>query len=371
MEWRDFELGGPLPGLTQEQMARWEEGQRWFTHIFTPEEGLGPAWNENSCNACHSDPTIGGGMDELDVHATREAPDGSCDFLFEEGGGKLRRNLSPAIQALLGVEWEPRPPEAEQIGMYIPRPTFGIGMIASIPEETILAGEDPFDTSGNGIAGRASRYPDGTVARFLTKATAATLRELANGSLWVELGITTPYNPVEHPVMGRPVPPELDPVSDPEVGAEVVHALADFMLMLAPGPHAVPPTPEGRARVSRGWVVFRETGCADCHTPVMYTGPNEIDALDRKPVYLFSDLLLHDMGPGLADNCGIDASASEIRTAPLMGVRHKIGWIHDGRAPTLRQAIGWHGGEGTGARTRFEALPPLDQEALLHFLRTL
>lgn len=370
-DWREFELGGPLPGLTPEELARWETGLRWFTHIFTPEEGLGPAWNENSCNACHSDPVVGGGMDEPDIHATRLAPDGSCDFLFEEGGGNLRRQLSPRMQAILGTYRELRPPEAEQVGLYIPPPLFGTGMIASIPEGAILAGEDPTDANGDGISGRAARYPDGTVARFLTKANATTLLEIADRGLWRQIGITTPYSPVEHPVMGRPVPPEADPVPDPEVRADVVHALVDYLLFLAPAPHAVPPTPEGRARVTRGRQVFEETGCADCHTPVLYTGPSETAALDRRPVYLFSDLLLHDMGPDLASNCGKDASPSEIRTPPLMGIRYKIGWLHDGRAPSLRQAIGWHGGEGAGARARFEALPPLDQEAILHFLMTL
>jgi CxxC motif-containing protein (DUF1111 family) len=370
-DWREFELAGPLPGLTAEERARWEVGLHWFTHIFTPEEGLGPAWNENSCNACHSDPTIGGGMDEPDYHATRQAPDGSCDFLFEDGGGNLRRQLSPKMKAILGVEWEPRPAKADQLGLYMPPPLFGTGMIASIPEAAILAGEDPHDSTGNGISGRAARYPDGTVARFLTKANAATLLEIADRGLWRQMGVTTPYNPEEHPVMGRPVPPEADPVPDPEIGADVVHALVDYLLFLAPAPHAVPPTPEGRARVTRGRQLFDETGCADCHTPVLYTGPSETEALDRKPVYLFSDLLLHDMGPDLASNCGKDASASEIRTPPLMGIRYKLGWLHDGRAPSLRQAIGWHGGEGAMARTRFEALPPLDQEAILHFLRTL
>ena len=370
-DWRDMELAGPLPGLTSQEMARWEEGLRWFTHIFTPEEGLGPAWNENSCNACHSDPVVGGGMDEPDIHATRQAPDGSCDFLFDAGGGNLRRKLSPEMQGILGVRRELRPPEAEQVGLYLPPPLFGTGMIASISEEAILAGEDPDDADGNGISGRAARYPDGTVARFLTKANATTLLEIADRGLWRQIGITTPFNPVEHPVMGRPVPPEADPVPDPEVGVEVVHALVDYLLFLAPAPHAVPPTPEGRARVTRGRQLFEETGCTDCHTPVLHTGPSEVAALDRKSVYLFSDLLLHDMGPDLAGNCGKDASVSEIRTPPLMGIRYKLGWLHDGRAPSIRQAIGWHGGEGAMARTRFEALPPLDQEAILHFLRTL
>jgi CxxC motif-containing protein (DUF1111 family) len=369
-EWTTFELGGPLPGLTAAERARWEEGYRQFTRIWTEAEGLGPAFNENSCNACHSDPVVGGSMTEADLHATALVH-GTCDYLLEEGGGNLRRQMTDAGEAYYGTYKEPVPPESGEIGQHLPALLFGRGMMASIPEEAIFALEDPEDADGDGISGRAGRYPDGTLARFFRKAELATLQEIAAKGLRRQMGITTPDNPVEHPIMGAPVPAELDPIPDPEVGPEIALAMTDYILFLAPPATIVPSTEEGRVEVARGREAFGEIGCTGCHTPVLFTGPNEVEALDNKPVWLWSDLLLHDMGPELADNCGRDAAPSEIRTEPLMGMRLKVQLMHMGRVFNVRRAIELHGGEGAISRNLFFALPVADQVAIEHFLRTL
>jgi len=368
--WTTFETGGPLPGLTDAERTRWEEGYAQFTRIWTEEEGLGPAFNENSCNACHSDPTVGGSMIEADAHATAYVH-GICDYLAEEGGGNLRRQMTELGETVYGTNREPRPPEAAELGRHLPALLFGRGLMASIPEESILAREDPEDADGDGISGRAGRYPDGRVARFFRKAELATLYEIADKGLRRQMGITTPDNPTEHPIMGAPVPPEVDPVPDPEVGPEISQALTDYMLFLSPAPAIIPSTEEGRAEVERGRVAFQEIGCADCHTSVMYTGPNEVEALNEKPVWLWSDLLLHDMGPALADNCGRDASPTEIRTEPLMGMRLKDRFLHNGVTTDLRRVIELHGGESAMSRNLFFALPGGDQMAVVRFLRTL
>lgn len=368
--WTTFELGGPLPGLTEAELARWEEGYRQFTRIWKEEEGLGPAFNENSCNACHSDPVVGGSMTEADLHATALVH-GTCDYLLEEGGGNLRRQMTDAGEAFYGAFKEPVPPEAGEIGQHLPALLFGRGLMASIPPEDIIALEDPDDSDGDGISGRAGRYPDGTLARFFRKAELATLHEIADKGLRRQMGITTPDNPTEHPIMGNPVPPEVDPIPDPEAGPEISVALTDYMLLLAPPATVVPASEEGRAQAARGREAFQEIGCAACHTPVLFTGPNEVEALDNKPVWLWSDLLLHDMGPELADNCGRNASPSEIRTEPLMGMRLKVQLMHTGRVFNVRRAIELHGGEGAISRNRFFALPAEDQMAIERFLRTL
>jgi CxxC motif-containing protein (DUF1111 family) len=368
--WTAFELGGPLPGLTGEELARWQEGYNQFTRIFTVEEGLGPAFNENSCNACHSDPTTGGTMTETDLHATALVH-GTCDYLLEEGGGNLRRQMTDAGEAYYGTYREPVPPESAELGQHLPALLYGRGMMASIPAEDILSREDPDDADGDGISGRAGRYPNGTLARFFRKAELATLHEIADKGLRRQMGITTPENPTEHPIMGKPVPAEVDPTPDPEVGPEISEAMTDFILFLAPPATIVPSTAERRAEVARGREAFGEIGCTGCHTPLFYTGPNEVAALDRKPVWLWSDLLLHDMGPELADNCGRDASPTEIRTEPLMGMRLKVLLLHNGATSNVRRAIELHGGEGAMSRNRFFALPVSDQVAIEHFLRTL
>lgn len=369
-EWTTFELGGPLPDLTGPELARWEAGYAQFTRIWTEEEGLGPAFNENSCNACHSDPTVGGTMTEADLHTTAFVH-GICDYLLEEGGGNQRRQMTDAAEAFYGASREPVPPEAEQVGNHLPALLFGRGLMASIPDETILAREDPDDADGDGISGRAGRYPDGTLARFFRKADLATLFEIADKGLRRQMGITTPTSPIEHPIMGAPVPEEIDPTPDPEAGPEIAQALTDYLLFLAPAPAIVPSTEERRAEVARGRVVFEEIGCADCHTPVMYTGANEVEALNNKPVWLWSDLLLHDMGPELADNCGRNATPTEIRTEPLMGMRTKVQFMHTGKVHNLRRAIELHGGESAISRNLFFALPGLDQMAVERFMRTL
>jgi CxxC motif-containing protein (DUF1111 family) len=369
-EWTAFELGAPLPGLTEAERARWEEGYRQFTRIWTVEEGLGPAFNENSCNACHSDPTVGGTMTESDLHATALVH-GTCDYLLEEGGGNLRRQMTQAGEAYYGTHREPVPPETGEVGRHLPALLFGRGLMASIPEAAIFALEDPEDADGDGISGRAGRYPDGTLARFFRKAELATLHEIADKGLRRQMGITTPDNPTEHPILGEPVPREVDPTPEPEAGAEISRALTDYLLFLAPPPIVVPSTEERRSEVARGRRIFDEIGCTACHTPVLHTGPNEVEALSNKPVWLWSDLLLHDMGATLADNCGRDASPSEIRTEPLMGMRLKVQLLHNGETSNVRRAIQLHGGEAAMSRNRFFALPGPDQVAVERFLRTL
>lgn len=101
------------------------------------------------------------------------------------------------------------------------------------------------------------------------------------------------------------------------------------------------------------------------------TGKSEVRALSRRPAAAFTDLLLHDMGPDLGDVCLGLATPSEFRTEPLMGLRLKRKFLHDGRAATVEEAIRLHGGEGVGARDRFDALPETRRLSLIRFLKTL
>ena len=118
-------------------------------------------------------------------------------------------------------------------------------------------------------------------------------------------------------------------------------------------------------------MTFVLIGCAGCHVPALVTGFNRVPALNLKIVRAYTDLLLHDMGPGLADVCLGQARRAEFRTEPLMGLRFKTAFLHDGRAPTIAAAIRLHAGEAARARNRFLALSWLERSALVRFLQGL
>jgi CxxC motif-containing protein (DUF1111 family) len=158
----------------------------------------------------------------------------------------------------------------------------------------------------------------------------------------------------------------VDPTPDPELSAEALQSVFDFVRFLAPPPQ-LPLTLEGE----HGRQLFRSMGCISCHTATLYTGPNKVRALDRKPVNAYSDLLLHDMGPARADICLGLATPSEFRTEPLMGVHLEKHFLHDGAATTIEQAIELHAGEATRSRDYFKNAPAKEREALLAFLNSL
>jgi CxxC motif-containing protein (DUF1111 family) len=187
------------------------------------------------------------------------------------------------------------------------------------------------------------------------------------------MGITSEFLPQENPHPQAGVTG--DDVADPEVSAATVNDVVAYLRTLAP-----PKQGTRSASVERGEQVFQQVGCAKCHVPSMNTGPHPlITALSSVEVRLYSDLLLHDMGPALADNfIEGDAAGTEWRTTPLWGLRlleEQLGgtpyYMHDGRTSDLREAIRLHGGDAQSARDSLFARPQDDVEALLAFLRTL
>src|SRR5262249_18319137 len=151
----------------------------------------------------------------------------------------------------------------------------------------------------------------------------------------------------------------------PATGRSDIDVFADFMRFLG-APPTLPLT--NNARLGR--LQFEKIGCSGCHTPLMYTGINSIKALSRKPVPLYSDLLLHDMG-SLGDGIEqADAGATEMRTAPLWGLRDQPEFLHDGRAKTPDDAIRMYDGEAAGARDRYIQLERQQQQQLLEFLNS-
>lgn len=363
------EPGEPLPGLTAAQLERFEVGKEHFTRVWGPEEGLGPLYTENSCNACHHEPQTGGASQVFDIHASRFIEPDSCDPMRFEAGF-VRRSVTHLMVAAGGSREMP-PTDATGMGRFMVPSLYGLGLVEAIPEETVVALADPDDRDGDGISGRASRLADGRLGRFRRKADRAAIFDVAEAGARFALGLTTTDYPAELPYMGRPVPAEADPAPEPEVDRETLEQLAGFIRLLAP-PRRVPPRDAADRRViARGEDLFDDIGCAACHVPRLRTGPHETAALDRKLAPLYSDLLLHDMGADQADVCGPTATPSEVRTQMLWGLRFRDELMHHGKARSLRESIEMHRGESAASRAAFDRLDRPSQEAVIRFMETL
>jgi CxxC motif-containing protein (DUF1111 family) len=366
---RPLQPGDPLRGLSAAERARFDSGRGVFDSTFTPETGLGPLFNASACAECHEDPVSGANGDEVERHAAVFNPDSpglKCDELVAQGGPVFQDSVTPALRAALGIHTEPLPPAVTTVAARTTPDVFGFGLLDAVPDSAILAHADPDDRNGDGISGRPGRFFDGRLGRFGRKALVPTLREFNDGAFQIEMGITNPSVPVEGTVGGDPLPAGTDPTPEPELGARGLELTDAFVRLLAP---PAPLKQKGEAR--RGRDVFTQTGCPACHVPTLRTGDNPIGALRRKDVAAYTDLLLHDMGPDLADICFALATPSEFRTEPLMGLRLVTQFLHDGRAKTPEEAIELHGGEGSKSRDLFRALPAADRAALVAFLRSL
>jgi CxxC motif-containing protein (DUF1111 family) len=362
------DAGAPLPGLSAVALARFRAGEALFNRVFTPAAGLGPAFNENQCSACHTSPTSGGAGGERVEKSTRFDPATGCDLLRAEGGENIRTRLT-AMAAAAGLQREREPADA-RMGRFTAAPLYGLGLVEAIPDAALQANADPDDANRDGVSGVVGRTSDGRVARFGRKADIASIADFVASAAHFEMGLTTPTFPRDV-VQGQAAPPAADPVPDPELGREEVDLLVDYVRLLAPPRAGLPRARHPQGAVDLGERQFAALGCVGCHVPVLNTGAATEPALERRQVTLYSDLLLHDLGEGLADICAAGAAPSELRTAPLMGLRLRELLLHDGRVTSVREAILRHGGEAAAARERFRALRPGEQEALLAFLETL
>ncbi|MGH9869078.1 MAG: di-heme oxidoredictase family protein [Candidatus Polarisedimenticolia bacterium] len=365
--------GDPIAGLTKEQRKQFDLGRTEFDRTFTPETGLGPIFNSVSCAECHESPVTGGAGDEIEIHVSASQADGSCDLLLSKGGPVIQQATTPALRAALGIDREPEPAEATGRAQRTTPDVFGFGLLEAVPEATLLKLADPDDKDGDGISGRVNRFPDGRVGRFGRKALLPSLKEFNDGAFTIEQGITNPASLDEGTIGGTPIPAEVDPVPEPEIDQRAIDATDAFVRFLAaPAPLKL------SSQATRGRGLFEKAGCDRCHVPVLKTGDSPIEALRNKDVAAYTDLLLHDMGPELADICFGMATAAEFRTEPLMGLRFSEDieegeprFLHDGRAGSIEEAIRLHGGEAAPSRDRFLALSEKDRKALLAFLRSL
>ena len=362
--------GTPLPGVTTYESEQFVLGQTLFNRAFTPEEGLGPLFNQVSCSSCHDLPTSGGHGAEPVTKVSDFDERTGCNLLKEDGGDLLQASVVPALRTA-GILPERIPVSATAVTELRAPALYGIGLVEAIEDEDILIKADPDDQDGDGISGRPGLGPDGSLGRFGNKAQHATLSEFIENAIRGEMGLTTPAHPVEEMPNGLPLPEGSDPVPDPEIETSDLTLLSAYIGFLAQPPRRTLDSPEDQAASEEGRQIFANIGCATCHTPTLVTGNHQSSALNRKRFRIYSDLLLHDMGPELASICAPGASPSEWRTTRLVGLYLRSEFLHDGRARSVRDAILMHGGEAESARYRFQDLTPELQQSVLLFLRTL
>jgi len=364
--------GGPLRGITPVEFSEFRLGLDDFTEVETAEEGLGPAFNGTSCAVCHSVPAIGGGGVILEVRAGYRDASGRARGLNAAGDTLIHMLSIPSHSCQPQI-----PDDVDVIARRAPIPVFGAGLVEAIPDEALLALEDPDDRNRDGVSGRAAIVVDVAtgarrVGRFGWKAQHATLLAFGADAYRNEMGITNDLFPNESAfgISGTQMR-YCDPIPDPEDRPDPatrrrgIDNFESFMKFLAPVPRA-----RIDAETLAGERTFAAIGCVGCHAPSLTTGPSANPLFDRRPVPLFSDLLLHDIGTG----DGIEqvaAAASEIRTPALWGLRFRRPLLHDGSAATIADAILRHRGEAETARRGFEQLSGEDREALLAFLRSL
>ncbi|MBP9202341.1 MAG: thiol oxidoreductase [Kofleriaceae bacterium] len=395
----------PAPGLSPAELARHLDGDLDFDSTFVTGDapvngGLGPRFNNTSCGACHSrdgrgravigdgptsqllvrvslpsgTPDVPGGAvpvpgmgTQLQDHAVFGAePDARVTLGWDELPGRYGDGTPYVLRAprltIVGVA-APLPFEA-LTSLRLPPAVFGLGLLEAVDEADLHALADPDDADGDGISGRVNQVWDpvtGTtrIGRFGVKANTSDLTVQAAAAYANDMGIG---NPIASDTAGGAADLALATVED---AAFYTRTLA------VPAPTA--PTPAS----TRGQDHFDAFGCAGCHVPHLRTGPSPIAVLADQDFAPYTDLLLHDLGDGLADGRpDFLASGREWRTPPLWGlglvetVLPGATYLHDGRARTLAEAILWHGGEAEAARERFRTADAATRADLVAFLRS-
>jgi len=374
-------IGDAIPGLDRDTFEAFLRGRELMSKEFTAEEGLGPFYNATSCTACHSTPVPGGSSPIY------------RNFFFAAVGvpGSQGPIWDPPLPSIVMPAYMlpggPRPsfPDPSQVGglpVTITQrnapPQFGVGLFERISNNTIFANADPDDADGDGISGRFNTDGQGNLGRFGYKSQANFLEPFLRGASNNQMGITTdPFlgsgGIVSAAMMQVPAgfdepTTDDDGVEDPEFPPEEFGDVVIFSMFLAPPPKG-PMGPEEQD----GEDLFFQMSCNKCHIPSLES--------DLGPVDAYTDLLIHDMGPELADgismgmpqfsNISLGTTENEFRTQPLWGVRLHGPWLHDGSADTMNDAILMHGGEGQASRDAYEALTPEQQQTVIRFLEAL
>lgn len=412
----------PLANLPTARLREFAFGNKLFNTNWvqapaslTSLDGLGPTFNRVSCSGCHfkdgrGRPPLSNdeGMDSMLLRLSIPGTNAhGGPNPHPKYGDQLNDKAIPGVKAegkalifyetIDGVYADDTPYSLQkpkyqftdlgfgELGddiLFSPRvapPVFGLGLLEAVAQETILARADPTDADKDGISGRPNYVWDierktKALGRFGWKANVATLKQQDAGAAVGDMGITNPLQLKENCPTAQTDCNNSISGGAPEMSEMQFERLTFYTQTLAP--------PARRdvndEQVKRGAKLFEQAQCSACHLPKMRTGRHPVAELSDQDIQPFTDLLLHDMGEGLADNRpDFDASGTEWRTPPLWGiglvktVNHHTFFLHDGRARNLEEAILWHGGEAKASMERFKKMSKQEREALIRFLESL
>jgi CxxC motif-containing protein (DUF1111 family) len=368
----DSILDGPVEGLTTAQKAMFLRGDVAFNdEVFTAETGLGPLFVATSCASCHA----GDGKGHPFTTLTRFGQSDSTGNHFMAMGAPQLQN-----RALPGHEPEKIPAGARS-AKFTPPANTGMGFIEAVSDADLLAIADPNDADGDGISGVVNwiniksyitlqpgyATENGKcIGRFGKKSGAHNLLQQTAGAYNQDMGITSLYEPYDT-YTGLE--------TDPEVSTQTLQDVVFYLQTLKAPIQRNKTNPD----VMKGKELFLQADCGKCHKPELRTGYSPIAPLANQTFYPYTDLLLHDMGPGLDDGYTEgNATSAEWRTPALWGLglsKNAQGGsyflLHDGRATSIEQAILLHGGEATVSREKYSAMPETDKKKLRTFLESL
>ncbi len=400
----------PAPNLLGNELSFHLLGDADFEQVFVSapaplNQGLGPVYNNSSCIKCH--PSDGRGRFPSNVNGFSSLLVRISISGIGENGGPLAVpgfGIQAQNHAIFGFQPEVnynlnwiehtetladgttvymRKPEIYFTNAYqslpsdlmisprIAPPVFGLGLLEFISESDILSNSDEFDANGDGISGKPNYVWNPItqmqeLGRFGWKANTSTVEVQVLSAYHEDMGVTSFVFPVDEYADGFQ--------DDPELSQAIISQTVFYSRTLA--------VPAARdvddEKVNNGYLLFQELNCSACHVPKQRTGITPIQALSNQVFYPFTDLLLHDMGEGLADNRpDFKADGREWKTRPLWGiglqqiVNGHTEFLHDGRARNLTEAIMWHGGEAQASKDGFKNLSASDRSDLLKFLNSL
>ena len=428
----------PFPGMNPESKLNFAIGQSLFEKFWVPSpssttasDGLGPLFNARSCHSCHLKngrghlPKVGAlgsstpsffirlGLKNVTQPAhgeytTATQPDPlyghqlqtfSLAGLSPEGDYRIGRQsksvtFSDGSQVVLSkpsYTWQnfSAGPLSTNTGISarVSPPLVGMGLLDAVPAQQLIALADPDDNNQDGISGKVNRVWDAqnqrwSIGKFGYKATQPTLNQQNQGAFNGDLGLSTPLFPN---ASGDCTARQIDCLNAPngnsahlsnlEIDAQQINLVNHYLAT------SMPPVMRNihDERFEQGKATFLTLGCQSCHTPKLTTGQSNFSPLlSQRDFYPFTDLLLHDMGEGLASGMAeFDAQPREWRTAPLWGiglseqVSKRKGFLHDGRANTLEEAILWHGGEAENIIADYLTLSKHQRNTLIYFLESL